>query len=76
MIERGIPTLVHANGDGAIDMLIDGVSQVAAERALPDHRTVIIHAQLMRPDQLQKAKSAIPASPLFRMAALVWPTSP
>jgi hypothetical protein len=57
MIERGIPTLVHANGDGAIDMLIDGVSLVAAERALPDHRTVIIHAQLMRPDQLQKAKT-------------------
>ena len=57
MSERGIPTLVHANGDGAIDMLIDGVSQAAAERALPDHRTVIIHAQLMRPDQLQKAKT-------------------
>jgi predicted amidohydrolase YtcJ len=57
MIERGIPTLVHANGDGAIDMLIDGVSMVANERALPDHRTVIIHAQLMRPDQLQQAKT-------------------
>ena len=57
MIERGVPTLVHANGDGAIDMLIDGVSKVANERALPDHRTVIIHAQLMRPDQLQKAKT-------------------
>jgi predicted amidohydrolase YtcJ len=57
MIQRGIPTLVHANGDGAIDMLIDGVSKVANERALPDHRTVIIHAQLMRPDQLQDAKA-------------------
>lgn len=57
MIERGIPTLVHANGDGAIDMLIDGVDRVAKERELPDHRTVIIHAQLMRPDQLQKTKS-------------------
>ncbi|MFT5501235.1 MAG: putative amidohydrolase YtcJ, partial [Woeseiaceae bacterium] len=57
MIERGIPTLVHANGDGAIDMLIDGVERVASERDLPDHRTVIIHAQLMRPDQLEKSKT-------------------
>ncbi len=57
MIERGIPTLVHANGDGAIDMLIESVTQVAERRELPDHRTVIIHAQLMRRDQLQKAKT-------------------
>ncbi len=57
MIERGIPTLVHANGDGAIDMLIEGISQVAERRELPDHRTVIIHAQLMRRDQLLKTKT-------------------
>ena len=57
MIERGIPTLVHANGDGAIDMLIESVTQVAERRELPDHRTVIIHAQLMRRDQLLKTKT-------------------
>lgn len=57
MIDRGVPTLVHANGDAAIDMLIDGVSRVADRHELPDHRTVIIHAQLMRPDQLQKSKT-------------------
>ena len=57
MIDRGVPTLVHANGDGAIDMLIDGVAKVAESRALPDHRTVIIHAQLMREDQLHRSKT-------------------
>ena len=57
MIARGVPTLVHANGDGAIDMLLDGVSQVAASRDLPDHRTVVIHGQLMRRDQLEKSKT-------------------
>lgn len=57
MIERGVPTLVHANGDGAIDMLLDGVSQVAERGALPDHRTVVIHGQLMRRDQLEKSKT-------------------
>jgi len=57
MIDRGIPTLVHANGDGAIDMLLDGVALRAADGELPDHRTVIIHAQLMRRDQLEKTQA-------------------
>ena len=56
LIERGTPTLVHANGDAAIDMLIDGVAAALDNRELPDHRTVIIHAQLMRKDQLERTK--------------------
>jgi len=57
MIDRGMPTLVHANGDGAIDMLLDGVALRADSGKLPDHRTVIIHAQLMRRDQLEKTQT-------------------
>jgi len=56
LIERGIPTLVHANGDAAIDMLINGVAAALDNREPPDHRTVIIHAQLMRKDQLESTK--------------------
>jgi len=56
MIDRRIPTLVHANGDAAIDMVINGVKSASKNRKLPDHRTVIIHAQLMRKDQLVMAK--------------------
>ena len=56
LIERGTPTLVHANGDAAIDMLIDGVAAALDNKELPDHRTVIIHAQLMRKDQLERTK--------------------
>jgi predicted amidohydrolase YtcJ len=56
LLERGTPTLVHANGDGAIDMLIDGVAAALNNREIPDHRTVIIHAQLMRKEQLEKTK--------------------
>ena len=56
LLERGIPTLVHANGDGAIDMLIDGVATALENKEISDHRTVIIHAQLMRRDQLKQTK--------------------
>jgi len=56
LINNGTPVLTHANGDGAIDMMIAGVGQALEGRIVPDHRTVIIHAQLMREDQLHLVK--------------------
>jgi len=44
----------HCNGDAAIDMMIKG-HQFASESlgdSTSDRRTVIIHSQIMRPDQL------------------------
>ena len=56
LIRRGVPILVHANGDAAIDLMLDGVdAAVAGLEPMPDHRAVIIHAQLMRADQLDRA---------------------
>ena len=54
MLERGMPVLVHANGDAAIELMIDGVDQALAGAPAPDHRSVIIHAQLIRADQLDR----------------------
>ncbi|MBT8080162.1 MAG: amidohydrolase [Gammaproteobacteria bacterium] len=56
LIEAGVPTLVHANGDGAIDMLIEGVASALEQTGPKDHRTVVIHAQLTREDQLHRYK--------------------
>ena len=56
LIRNGTPVLTHANGDGAIDMMIEGVAKATSGREMPDHRTVIIHAQLMREDQLHQVK--------------------
>jgi len=56
LIRRGVPVLTHANGDGAIDMMIEGVAKALDGVEMPDHRTVIIHAQLMREDQLRQVK--------------------
>lgn len=60
LLSRGVPVLAHANGDAAIDLMIDGVDSALATIAanengrVPDHRSVTIHAQLMRPDQLDR----------------------
>ncbi len=43
----------HCNGDAAIDMMIKGHEAAVAELGDADRRTVIIHSQIMRPDQLQ-----------------------
>ncbi len=56
LIERGVPFLAHANGDAAMDLMIDGVAEgVEGMDPMPDHRSVIIHAQLMRADQLDRS---------------------
>ena len=49
-----IPILAHANGDAAADQLINAVA-----RANPtvDHRTVMIHAQTAREDQLDQMQA-------------------
>ncbi|MCY4266024.1 MAG: amidohydrolase [Gammaproteobacteria bacterium] len=54
LIARGMPVLAHANGDAAIELMIDGVESAVDDGELPDHRSVIIHAQLIRNDQLDR----------------------
>ncbi|MCB2048289.1 MAG: amidohydrolase [Novosphingobium sp.] len=55
-IAAKVPVLAHANGDAAIQLLIDAVGSAIGE-AKVDHRTVIIHAQLMTEMQLDQAKA-------------------
>tara|TARA_B110000444_G_scaffold11485_1_gene9839 strand:- start:53 stop:769 length:717 start_codon:yes stop_codon:yes gene_type:complete len=56
LLARGVPVLAHANGDAAIQLMIEGVKEAVIGNTLPDHRTVAIHAQLARPDQLEQFK--------------------
>lgn len=52
--KKGWPVIAHANGDAASELLIDSVAAVGDERKDKDHRTVMIHAQTVRPDQLDR----------------------
>ena len=51
--DLNIPIMAHANGDAAADMLIKAVTDADIAS---DHRTVMIHAQTVREDQLDKIK--------------------
>ena len=51
--ERGLQVFIHANGDATIDEAIDAV-RAAGLTAADDRRTVVVHSQFQRPDQLDK----------------------
>ena len=73
LIEAGIPIIVHANGDAAMDLLMDGVEEAVADMdPRPDHRSVIIHAQLMRADQLDRAAELSVVPSFFAAHAFFW----
>ena len=50
-LDARIPILAHANGDAAADQLINAVDRAAPGAG---HRTVMIHAQTVREDQLDR----------------------
>jgi predicted amidohydrolase YtcJ len=53
--KHGVQLFSHCNGDACIDMMIQGhrTAVAALGDAKKDRRTVIIHSQVMRPDQLE-----------------------
>ena len=51
--DLNIPIMAHANGDAAADMLITAIKNAEIES---DHRTIMIHAQTVREDQLDLMK--------------------
>ncbi len=54
--DANLPMIIHANGDAAIDVVIEGHKRALGDRASGDHRTGIIHCQFVRPDQLKSIK--------------------
>jgi predicted amidohydrolase YtcJ len=70
--QRGWQLMVHANGDAAIDQLIKSVR--AGEAAVPgtDRRTVLIHGQALRQDQVGQLKALGIFPALFPMHTFYW----
>lgn len=54
---RGRQVLVHCNGDAAIDQLLRAQRAACEQAGAARNRNVAIHAQLMRPDQLEQARA-------------------
>jgi len=52
--DKNLQVIAHANGDAAIDAVLQAHAFAAADSLDKDRRTVIIHSQFVRKDQLQK----------------------
>ncbi len=50
----GVPLNLHANGDAAIDVFLRAHELAAAGDLTRDRHVTLIHAQFVRPDQLEK----------------------
>jgi predicted amidohydrolase YtcJ len=64
--------LAHANGDAAIDQLIKLVKQLKPSLKNYDHRTVMIHGQFTRKDQVQQLKKLGIFPALYPMHTFYW----
>ncbi|NKC01576.1 MAG: amidohydrolase family protein [Pseudomonadales bacterium] len=65
----GIPMIAHTNGDAAADMLITAVREANIQT---DHRTVMIHAQTVREDQLTDMKTLGMIPSFFAAHSFYW----
>ncbi len=57
---------LHGNGDAAIDLILDAISD-AGLKAEDDHRSIVIHAQTARHDQLRRMRT-LGVTPSFFVA--------
>lgn len=52
--ESGMQIAVHAIGDAALDQVLNAVDRAQRKHPRPDARHGIVHAQITRPDQLER----------------------
>ena len=72
-LSRKIQLIAHANGDAAGDMLLDAVEKSLGKMsAMPDHRTVMIHAQTVRTDQLDRMRELQVMPSFFSAHTFYW----
>ena len=70
--EKGIQIMVHANGEGASDMLVDALEAAQERYGTPDLRPVLIHGQFLREDQVDSYKELGVFLSLFPMHTYYW----
>ncbi|SLN18477.1 N-substituted formamide deformylase precursor [Pseudoruegeria aquimaris] len=69
---NGVQILTHANGERASDMLLSAIANAEAEHGPADRRTVLIHGQFLREDQVDRIKALNVFPSLFPMHTFYW----
>ena len=70
--ENGFQVIVHANGEGASDMLITALENAQEEYGDPGNRPVLIHGQFLREDQVDSYQQLGVFPSVFPMHTFYW----
>lgn len=70
--ERGQRLAIHTNGDAAIDAALDAIGAALEQHPRQDHRHLLVHAQTVRDDQLQRMSSLGVGASFFQNHVLHW----
>lgn len=69
---HGLQLALHGNGDAAIDMVIAAVAVAQQTCPREDTRTILVHAQTARPDQLDAMKKLDITPSFFSAHTFFW----
>lgn len=69
---KGWQIMCHANGDAAIGQCLDGIEHGLALYPGRDHRSVVIHAQTMRADQVARLRALNGIPSFFAAHTFYW----
>ncbi len=70
--ENNIQILTHANGEAASDLLIAAVKDATSKYGGEDRRTVLIHGQFLREDQVDSLQALDIFPSVFPMHTFYW----
>ena len=70
--ENDIQLIVHANAEAASDLLISAIADAQGAYGGDDRRSVLIHGQLMREDQMDSYRDLDVIPSLFPMHTFYW----
>jgi len=70
--EKGWPVHLHANGDAAIDQMLEAIRPAQQKHGPGDRRHALIHGQLLRPGQIPVLAELQVFPSLFPMHTFYW----
>jgi predicted amidohydrolase YtcJ len=68
----GMQIAVHGNGDASIDDILDALAAAQAAHPREDARPVVVHAQMARPDQLDRMAELGVMPSFFSLHTFYW----
>ncbi|MEE3330292.1 MAG: amidohydrolase [Myxococcota bacterium] len=68
----GLQVAVHGNGDASMDDILDAFEYALAQHPREDARPIIIHAQMARPDQLDRMAKLGVIPSFFSLHTFYW----